>query len=131
MFATQTKILVVDDMEAMRKVIIKILKQLGFTDITEADDGSTAWEMITSAKQPFGLVISDWNMPICMGIDLLKRVRADARFKRTPFIMVTAESEQHQIVQAVKSGVDQYIVKPFSPDTLKEKIETVHKKYSK
>lgn len=128
MFASQTRVLIVDDMSAMRKIIRNILRDLGFTDLTEAEDGARAWELITSAEQPFGLIISDWNMPHCMGIDLLRRLRADARFKKTPFVMVTAESEQAQIVQAVKAGVDQYIVKPFSKETLISKLESVHQK---
>lgn len=128
MFAPQTNILIVDDMSAMRKIMIKLCKEIGFTNLTEAEDGNKAWELITTTKVPFGLIISDWNMPNCMGIDLLKRLRADARYRKTPFMMVTAESEQAQIVEAVKSGVDQYIVKPFSKETFTSKMESVHQK---
>lgn len=128
MFAFQTRVLIVDDMSAMRKIVSKICREIGFTDLTEAEDGAIAWELITNADKPFGLIISDWNMPNCMGIDLLRRVRGDARFRKTPFVMVTAESEQAQIVQAVKAGVDQYIVKPFSKETFVNKLESVHQK---
>ena len=130
MFDTKTKVLVVDDMSTMRKIVGKILKEIGFTDITEAADGIQAWEAVNSASSPFGLIISDWNMPNCTGIDFLKRLRADPRFKKTPFVLVTAESEGHQVAEAVKSGVDQYVVKPFNKDALVVKLEAVHKKYS-
>lgn len=131
MFPTSARILIVDDMDAMRKVLGKALREMGFTDITEAADGVLAWSAISGTKSRFHLIISDWNMPNCMGIDLLRRLRADSRYKKTPFIMVTAESEQQQIVEAVRAGVDQYIVKPFNTEILRQKIETVYKKYSK
>jgi len=130
MFDLKTRILVVDDMMTMRKLVSKACNAIGFQDITEAPDGAQAWEKITNAAPSFGLVISDWNMPNCTGIDLLRRVRSDSRFGKTPFILVTAESEQTQIVEAIKAGVSQYLVKPFTPDSLKEKIELVHKKMS-
>jgi two-component system chemotaxis response regulator CheY len=128
MFQSSTKVLVVDDMMTMRKLISKVCKEIGFTDLTEAADGIQAWEAIQNASPPIGLVISDWNMPNCSGLDLVKRIRADSRFKDTPFLMVTAEAEQHQVVEAIKSGVDNYVVKPFNAATLTEKLETVHKK---
>ncbi len=130
MFDPKTRILVVDDMMTMRKLVSKVCKELGFSDITEAGDGTAAWESISNAPAPFGLIISDWNMPNCTGLDLLKRLRGDQRFSKTPFVLVTAEAEQHQVVEALKAGVDQYIVKPFSPDDLKSKLEAVHKKYA-
>ena len=130
MFSPSTKILVVDDMMTMRKLVSKTCKELGFTDIVEAADGALAWEAIQNANPPIGLVISDWNMPNCTGLDLLKRVRGDQRFGKLPFVMVTAEAEQHQIVEAVKSGVSNYVIKPFTGDALKEKLEAVHKKMS-
>lgn len=130
MFDLKTRILVVDDMSTMRKVVSKILKEIGFTDITEAADGIQAWEAVNTAQSPFGLIISDWNMPNCTGIDLLKRVRADQRVKKTPFVLVTAEAEQHQVAAAVTAGVDQYVVKPFSKDQLQTKLESLYKKYA-
>lgn len=131
MFDPKTRVLVVDDMLTMRKIVSKVLKELGFTDITEAADGALAWEAVTTASQPIGLIISDWNMPNATGLDLLKRVRADQRFKKTPFILVTAEAEQHQIMDAVKAGVDQYVVKPFDKEGLESKLKLVYQKYSR
>lgn len=129
MFDLKTRVLVVDDMLTMRKIVSKILKEIGFQDITEASDGSQAWEAVTAAEVPFGLIISDWNMPNCSGLDLLKRLRSDQRYKKTPFLLVTAEAEKHQVAEALKAGVDQYVVKPFSKDGLVTKLESVYKKY--
>lgn len=130
MFSPDTHVLVVDDMLTMRKLVGKTCKDLGFTKISDAADGALAWQAIQAAEPPIGLIISDWNMPNTSGLDLLKRVRADSRFGKIPFIMVTAEAEQHQIMEAVKAGVSNYVVKPFTADTLKEKLEAVHKKLS-
>jgi two-component system chemotaxis response regulator CheY len=130
MFSPDTHVLVVDDMMTMRKLVTKTCKELGFTKITDAADGALAWAAIQQADPPIGLIISDWNMPNTSGLDLLKRVRADSRFGKIPFIMVTAEAEQHQIMEAVKSGVSNYVIKPFTADVLKEKLEAVHKKIS-
>jgi len=131
MFDPKTRVLIVDDMLTMRKIVGKVCKEIGFTDLTEAADGALAWESISNANPQYGLIISDWNMPNCSGLDLLKRLRTDTRFKTTPFLLVTAEAEQHQVVEALKAGVDNYVVKPFSKDQLSEKLEAVHKKYSK
>ena len=128
MFDLKTRILIVDDMLTMRKIESKILKEIGFTDITEASDGIEAWQAVTKAEIPFGLIISDWNMPNCTGLDFLKRLRADKNFGKTPFIMVTAEAEGHQVVEAMKCGVDQYVIKPFNKDSLVTKLEAVYKK---
>ncbi len=128
MFDPSTRILVIDDMMTMRKLVSKVCKELGFMDLTEASDGALGWEALANAKPPIGLVISDWNMPNCTGFDLLKRVRGDQRFKELPFVMVTAESENSQVIDAIKAGVSNYIIKPFTADTLKEKLEAVHKK---
>ncbi len=129
MFANTTRVLVIDDMMTMRKIVKKICAEIGFTDVTEATDGNQAWEVISNANPPIGLVISDWNMPNCTGLELLKRLRADHRYKKTPFLLVTAEAEQSQIVDAAKAGVDQYVVKPFAKEDLVKKLEAVHKKY--
>jgi two-component system, chemotaxis family, chemotaxis protein CheY len=131
MFAPTTRVLIVDDMSTMRKIVGKTCKELGFSDLTEAADGIQAWEALNNAPAPIGLIISDWNMPNCTGIDLLKRVRGDSRFSKIPFLLVTAEAEQHQVIEAVKAGVDQYVVKPFTKDDLKTKLEAVYKKYAK
>jgi two-component system chemotaxis response regulator CheY len=131
MFDSNTRILIVDDMMTMRKLVGKVCKELGFVNLVEASDGIQAWEQIQSASPPIGLIISDWNMPNCSGLDLVKRLRADSRFGKTPFLMVTAESEQQQVVEALKAGVDNYVVKPFSAATLTEKLTAIHKKIAK
>lgn len=126
MFNLNTRILVVDDMMTMRKLVSKCLKDIGFTNISEAADGSIAWQDIMTTDNPYGLIVSDWNMPNCTGLDLLKRVRVSERHKTLPFVLVTAESEQHQIVEAVKAGVSSYVIKPFTSAALKEKLEAVY-----
>jgi two-component system, chemotaxis family, chemotaxis protein CheY len=129
MFDPKTKVLIVDDMLTMRKIVSKICRELGFTDIKEAADGAEAWKLVQDNN--FGLIISDWNMPNTTGLELLKHVRGSEKAKKTPFLLVTAEAEQSQVAEAVKSGVDQYVVKPFSKEQLQQKLEMVHKKYSK
>lgn len=126
MFDKNTKVLIVDDMLTMRKIVSKILRELGFSSITEAQDGAEAWEKAKGGE--FGLIISDWNMPNCTGLEFLKKVRSDQKIAGTPFLLVTAEAEQHQVAEAIKSGVDQYVVKPFSSDGLRSKLESAHKK---
>ncbi len=117
------KILIVDDFATMRRIVKNILTQLGFKQFIEADDGSVAWDILQKEKVDF--IVSDWNMPNMTGIDLLKKVRADERFKDLPFLMVTAEAQKENIVEAVKARVSNYIVKPFTPETLSEKIEKI------
>ena len=124
----KSKILVVDDMGTMRKIIKNMLTKMGCSNLTEADDGLPAWDMIQAANeqgQPFDFIVSDWNMPGMTGLDLLKNIRADERFKKLPFLMITAEAEQANVVIAVKAGVSNFIVKPFSIITLKEKIDKI------
>lgn len=117
------KVLVVDDFATMRRIIKNILGQLGYKNIIEADDGTTALDIIKQEK--IDLIISDWNMPKMTGLDLLKNVRGNPDTATTPFIMVTAEAQQDNIILAVKAKVSQYIVKPFTADTLGEKINKV------
>jgi two-component system chemotaxis response regulator CheY len=117
------KILIVDDFSTMRKIIRNILTQLGFKNILEADDGTTALEILK--KEKVDLIISDWNMPKMSGLELLKAVRSDENLKDIPFVMVTAEAQKENILEAIKYKVNQYIVKPFTPETLKEKLEKV------
>ncbi len=117
------KVMIVDDFATMRRIVKNILTQLGFKNFVEADDGSVAWEMLQ--KEPVDFIISDWNMPKMTGIELLKKVRADDKLKDTPFLMVTAEAQKENIVEAVKAKVSNYIVKPFTPETLGEKIEKI------
>ncbi len=128
---SKTKFLVVDDVSTMRKIIKNILTELGYTNLVEAVDGANALEVLASNGQtdsPVQFIISDWNMPNMMGIDLLKHCKKTPEYRSLPFILVTAESEQHQILEAVKAGVSDYIVKPFSAQKVKEKIERVHSK---
>ena len=120
---TSVKVLVVDDFATMRRIVKGVLKQLGFKEIIEADDGTTALEELR--KQDIGLIVSDWNMPKMTGLDLLKKVRSEEKFKDIPFIMVTAEGQKENVLEAVKAGVSNYIVKPFTPETLSEKLEKV------
>jgi len=117
------KVLVVDDYKTMTRIIRNLLKQIDFHDADEAADGNEALSKLRSGN--FGLVISDWNMQPMTGLDLLKEVRADARLKHLPFIMVTAESKTENVVAAKQAGVSNYIVKPFNAETLREKIEKV------
>ncbi|PIS11533.1 MAG: response regulator [Bdellovibrio sp. CG10_big_fil_rev_8_21_14_0_10_47_8] len=117
----------------MRKIIKKVLTELGYTNVEEADDGKPAFEKLQSAKSagnPFEFVISDWNMPGMAGIDLLKACKADPSLKVLPFMLVTAESEQKNIVEAAKAGVSDYVVKPFNAQTLKGKLEKIWTKHS-
>lgn len=130
MFHPSTKILVVDDMSTMRKIVMKVCQKLGFTTFAEAADGAIAWETLQNEKN-IGLIISDWNMPNCSGLDFLKRVRADSRYKHLPFILVTAEAEKDQVVEAIKAGCSGYVVKPFTAEQLSAKLEEVHKRLSK
>jgi two-component system, chemotaxis family, chemotaxis protein CheY len=117
------KILVVDDFATMRKVVRNLLKQSGYDDIVEAEDGVMALKALKSQKIDF--VVSDWNMPNMSGLELLKAVRADAELSKTPFLMVTAEALQDNVVAAVKAGVSNYIVKPFTAEVLNEKIKKI------
>ncbi len=119
------KILIVDDFATMRKVIRNLLKQGGFENIVEAEDGAAALKVLKS--QPVDFIISDWNMPNMSGLDLLKAVRADDELKALPFLMVTAEALKDNVVAAVKAGVSNYIVKPFTAEVLNEKIEKIVK----
>ncbi|MCX7977682.1 MAG: response regulator [Bdellovibrionaceae bacterium] len=132
MFPQETRFLVIDDFATMRKIIKKVLNELGYSAIDEADDGATALPMIKAAKEsgaPYGCIISDWNMPRVTGIDLLRSVKSDPALKATPFVLVTAESEQAHIIEAAKAGVSDYVVKPFNSVTLKAKLEKVWKKH--
>jgi two-component system chemotaxis response regulator CheY len=117
------KILVVDDFSTMRRIIKNLLRDLGFTNTDEADDGSTALPMLKTGKYDF--LVTDWNMPGMTGIDLLKTVRADDSLKTLPVLMVTAEAKRDQIVAAAQAGVNGYVVKPFTAAVLKEKIEKI------
>ena len=117
------KVLVVDDFSTMRRIIKNLLRDLGFTNISEADDGNTALPMLKDGDYDF--VVTDWNMPGMQGIDLLKAIRADARLSSIPVLMVTAEAKKEQIVMAAQAGVNGYIVKPFTAATLNTKLNKI------
>ena len=117
------KILIVDDFSTMRRIIKNLLRDLGFNNTQEADDGITALPILQAGGIDF--LITDWNMPGMQGIDLLKAVRADAELSTLPVLMVTAETKREQIIEAAQAGVNGYIVKPFTAATLKEKIEKI------
>ena len=117
------KILIVDDFSTMRRIIKNLLRDLGFNNTAEADDGNTALPMLKTGQ--FQFLVTDWNMPGMQGIDLLKAVRAEESLKTLPVLMVTAEQKRDQIVAAAEAGVNGYIVKPFTAATLKEKIDKI------
>ncbi|WP_456242953.1 chemotaxis response regulator CheY [Spartinivicinus ruber] len=117
------KILIVDDFSTMRRIIKNLLRDLGFTNTSEADDGQTALPMLQSGG--FDFLVTDWNMPGMTGIDLLKAVRADPKLNSLPVLMVTAEAKRDQIIEAAQAGVNGYVVKPFTAAVLKEKIEKI------
>ncbi len=123
------KVLIVDDFATMRKVVRNLLKQVGYEDIVEAEDGVMALKALKSQK--IDVIVSDWNMPNMNGLELLKAVRADADLSKTPFLMVTAEALQDNVVAAVKAGVSNYIVKPFTAEVLNEKIKKIMESINK
>ncbi len=117
------KILVVDDFSTMRRIIKNLLRDLGFCNTTEADDGTTALPMLQ--KGGFDFLVTDWNMPGMQGIDLLRAIREDPNISALPVLMVTAESKREQIIEAAQAGVNGYVVKPFTAQTLREKIDKI------
>jgi len=121
------KILVVDDFSTMRRIVRNLLKELGYANVDEAEDGVVALQRLKSGGIQF--VITDWNMPNMTGIELLKAVRADAALKHLPVLMITAEAKKENIVEAAQSGASGYIVKPFTAATLEEKLNKVFEKY--
>ncbi|MCX6125284.1 MAG: chemotaxis response regulator CheY [Proteobacteria bacterium] len=118
------KILVVDDFPTMRRIVKTLLRQNGYTNFVEAEDGAQGLKML-GEQSDIEFIVSDWNMPNMTGLEFLKAVRADARYKHLPFLMVTAEAEKENIIEAVKSGVSNYVVKPFTGQTLQEKLAKV------
>lgn len=115
--------LVVDDFSTMRRIIKNLLHDLGYANVTEADDGNTALPLLKEGN--FDFLITDWNMPGMPGLDLLKHVRADARLGKMPVLMLTAEAKREQIVEAAQAGVSGYVIKPFTAAILKEKIDKI------
>ena len=119
-------VLVVDDFKTMRRIVRQALKGMGFQSIDEAEDGKIALQKLQQGS--YQLIISDWNMPNMMGIDLLKAVRADTRLRAIPVLMLTAESQKENVLEAARAGVSNYIVKPFTQDQLEEKLEQIYAK---
>lgn len=133
MFPKETRFLVVDDFSTMRKIIKKVLNELGYSLIDEADDGRSALPLLMkglATGQSYGFIISDWSMPHMSGIELLKACKADERLSTLPFILITAESEQKHILEAAKCGVSDFVVKPFNAATLKAKMERVYERHT-
>jgi len=117
------KFLVVDDYSTMRRIVKNLLHDLGYANVTEADDGNTALPLLNTGG--FDFLITDWNMPGMPGLDLLKAVRANDKLKKMPVLMLTAEAKREQIVEAAQAGVNGYVIKPFTAATLKEKIDKI------
>ncbi len=117
------KVLVVDDFSTMRRIVKNLLKQNGYVNIEEAEDGAHAYSKLQNGN--FGFVISDWNMPNMDGLELIKKVRSDPALKDIPILMVTAEAEKEKVVAAIQAGVNNYIVKPFTGEVLKEKMDKI------
>ncbi len=123
------KVLVVDDFSTMRRIVKNLLRQLGYINIEEAEDGAQAYSKLKNGG--FGFVVSDWNMPNMDGLGLLKKMRSDEELKDVPVLMVTAEAEKDKVVTAIQAGVNNYIVKPFTGEVLKEKIDKIFEKIGK
>jgi two-component system, chemotaxis family, chemotaxis protein CheY len=120
---TSMKVLIVDDYSTMRRIIKNLLREVGIANTTEADDGTTALPVLQAGD--VDLVITDWNMPDMTGIDLLKAIRGNPALQSLPVLLVTAEAKRNQIIEAAEAGVNGYIVKPFSAQTLKQKIDKI------
>jgi two-component system chemotaxis response regulator CheY len=128
---TDINILIVDDMAAMRKILRTLLSQLGFKNVDEAEDGKQALDKLKQDPNKYDLVITDWNMPNMTGIELVQAIRSDENLKLLPVLMVTAEAKKENVLMAIKAGVNNYIVKPFTAETLKEKLEAIFKSLGK
>ncbi|OWY38753.1 response regulator [Xenophilus sp. AP218F] len=124
-----TRFLVVDDFSTMRRIVRNLLKELGFTNVDEAEDGQVALHKLKT--QHFDFIVSDWNMPNMTGIELLKAVRADPQLKHLPFMMITAEAKRENIIEAAMAGASGYIVKPFTAATLEEKMNKIFQNMNK
>lgn len=133
MFPNNTRILIVDDMMTMRSAIKGQLRAMGFTTFFDADNGEKAMLSLQEQhdkKEPVQLILSDWNMPVMTGIDLLKKIKATPHLANLPFLLITAEGEVQQVKEAIEAGVSNYIKKPFTPSVLQEKILAVWKKHN-
>lgn len=122
------RILIVDDFSTMRRIVKNLLSDLGYNNTAEADDGKTAWPMLETGE--FDFVVTDWNMPGMTGIDLLRQIRSSPKTAKIPVLMVTAEAQKSQIIEAAQAGVNGYIIKPFTAATLKEKLDKIFQRLS-
>ena len=118
------KFAVVDDSSTMRRIIVNTLKGMGHTDVVQGEDGVEGWKAI-DANPDVDIILTDWNMPNMNGLELVNKIRSDDRFKKTPIVMVTTEGGKKEVIIAMKAGVNNYIVKPFTPDVLRKKLESV------
>jgi len=128
MFDLKTKILAVEDAESIRVMMVKSLNELGFLDIIQAENGKIGFDLLMNEKPKVGLILSDWNMPVCNGLEFLKLVRATPGFDEIPFVMVTSNDELKHTLTAVKEGVSNFIVKPFTTKVLREKLKAISNK---
>ncbi len=118
------KFVVVDDSSTMRRIIVNTLKSMGHTDVVQGEDGVEGWRAINS-NPDVDVILTDWNMPNMNGMRLVQKIRADARFEKIPIVMITTEGGKKEVISAMKAGVNNYIVKPFTPDVLRKKLESV------
>lgn len=134
MFPAETRILVIDDMPAIRRMVKDSMRQLGYRNFYTAEDGMEGLRVLEQQlleDEPIQLVLSDWNMPEMPGIELLKQIRELDDYQDVPFLMITAEGQKHQILEAIQAGVTDYILKPFTPDLLEKKLQAAWKKHQK
>jgi two-component system, chemotaxis family, chemotaxis protein CheY len=133
MFPPDTRFLVVDDMESVRELVREQLVRMGFTRFVQAKNGNEAWEIIVkeyAANNPIQVVLSDWNMPFLSGIELLKKVRSTPQFANLPFLLITAEGEKRQVLEAIKMKVTEFMVKPIASKAFQQKLESAWEKVS-
>ncbi len=128
MFDLKTKILVIDDAPSMREFVVKCLREIGFINIIEAEDGEKGFELLSTSNPKVELIFADWNMPKCSGLELLKKIRKIPEFHKLPFIMVTVNSHLNDTLEAVKEGVNNFVVKPFTTEVLRQKLIAVANK---
>ena len=132
MFDPKTKFLVIDDLKTMRMIVKKTIAGMGYTNVIDAEDGVQGYDALMKAQEsgdPVQCVVSDWNMPNMTGLELLKKVRVHEFYKAVPFVLVTAENEQSQVIEAAKAGVSNYIVKPFTPADFQTKLQQVYNRH--
>ncbi|MDR0563787.1 MAG: chemotaxis response regulator CheY [Azoarcus sp.] len=125
---TKTKFLIVDDFSTMRRIVRNLLKELGYTNADEAEDGAVALQKLEAMPSEYQFVVSDWNMPNMDGLTLLQKIRSSAQLKHLPVLMITAEAKKENIIAAAQAGASGYIVKPFTSGTLAEKLEKIFEK---